>query len=98
MMKRALDVVLSGIGLVVLAVPFALIAVAIKLDAPGPVFFRHTRVGKDGVPFVPLKFRTMVAISAVERCAGTDGSAGRPLPRPRGHSAARPKRTQESRA
>ncbi len=75
MMKRALDVVLSGMGLIVLAVPFALIAVAIKLDARGPVFFRHPRVGKDGVPFVPLKFRTMVA-GAMDQGLGTSVSEG----------------------
>ncbi|MGD2218020.1 MAG: sugar transferase [Gemmatimonadales bacterium] len=58
--KRGLDITLGVLGLVVLAVPFMLIALAIKCDSRGPVFFRHTRVGRDGERFVPLKFRTMV--------------------------------------
>jgi len=57
--KRLIDVVLSGIALAMLAGPFAFIAVAVRLDSPGPVFFRQERIGKDGRPFVPLKFRTM---------------------------------------
>lgn len=50
----------SAAALVCLAVPFALIALAVKLDSPGPIFFRYPRVGKGGAGFVPLKFRTMV--------------------------------------
>jgi len=57
--KRALDLCLAIPALVVLALPFAFICVAIKLDSRGPVFFRQERVGKDGRPFVLLKFRTM---------------------------------------
>jgi len=59
-LKRALDVVVSLLGLMLLAVPFALIALAIKLDSKGPVFFRQERVGKDGKRFKTWKFRTMV--------------------------------------
>lgn len=77
MLKRALDLVLSGAGLIALAVPFALIALAIKLDSPGPVFFRHPRVGKDGVLFVPLKFRTMVR-AAMDQGLGTTVSDSDP--------------------
>ncbi len=58
-LKRALDFVLTVPALAVLVIPFALIAVAIKLDSPGPAFFRQERVGKNGRSFVPLKFRTM---------------------------------------
>jgi len=58
--KRVLDVVLSLGGLLLLAVPFAFIALAIKLDSRGPVFFRQERVGKDGRVFRIWKFRTMV--------------------------------------
>ena len=43
LLKRALDIFLSLIGMTVLAVPFALIALAIKLDSKGPVFFRQDR-------------------------------------------------------
>jgi len=59
-LKRALDIVLSLIGLALLAAPFALIALAIKLDSKGSVFFRQERVGKDGRSFKVWKFRTMV--------------------------------------
>ncbi|UCC72978.1 MAG: sugar transferase [Gemmatimonadota bacterium] len=68
--KRLLDIALSAVGLVTLAVPFGLIALAIKLDSPGPVFFRYPRLGRGGAQFVPLKFRTMVE-GAVEQGLGT---------------------------
>jgi sugar transferase (PEP-CTERM system associated) len=58
-MKRALDIVVSGLGLV-LAAPVGLIAaIAIKLDSPGPVLYCQERVGEDEVPFVLYKFRSM---------------------------------------
>jgi len=47
-LKRAIDIVLSGVGLVLLAVPFAVIALAIKLDSKGFIIFRQLRAGKDG--------------------------------------------------
>ena len=59
MLKRSFDRVGSTLGLVVLAPLFALIAVAIKLDTRGPVFFHHTRVGRDGRRFEIWKFRSM---------------------------------------
>ncbi|HEY6759204.1 MAG TPA: sugar transferase [Baekduia sp.] len=59
--KRAFDLA-GALGGLILAAPFlALIAVAIKLDTCGPVFFRQERVGRDGEPFRIFKFRTMVA-------------------------------------
>jgi lipopolysaccharide/colanic/teichoic acid biosynthesis glycosyltransferase len=58
--KRALDITLASLGLVSLAIPLGVIALAIKLDSPGPVFFRQVRVGRFGRPFRILKFRTMV--------------------------------------
>ena len=57
--KRLLDVLLSGIALVLLAMPLLIIAVAIKLDSKGPALFRQERIGKDGQPFMIFKFRTM---------------------------------------
>lgn len=59
MSKRLFDLLLSGLGLVFMALPFLLIAIAIKLDSHGPVFFRQTRVGKRGREFRIHKFRTM---------------------------------------
>ena len=57
--KRASDVVMSAFLLVLLSPLFAAIAAAIKLGSKGPVFFRQERLGKLGVPFQCLKFRTM---------------------------------------
>ena len=68
MAKRALDLLLAAAGLLLLAPLLALIALAIKLDTPGPVLFRQERVGRHGVPFRIRKFRSMV-----------DGAAGLPL-------------------
>lgn len=60
MMKRAVDLALSVVSLPFFAVIYAVVAVLIKLDSPGPVIFRQERVGKDGRPFRVYKFRTMV--------------------------------------
>lgn len=57
--KRFLDIVLSACGILVLAPVFALLAVAIKADDPGPVFFRQKRVGIHKTHFQIMKFRTM---------------------------------------
>jgi lipopolysaccharide/colanic/teichoic acid biosynthesis glycosyltransferase len=59
--KRAIDVVLASLALIVLAPLSGAIALAIVLDSPGPVLFRQERIGKHGRPFVMLKFRTMIA-------------------------------------
>lgn len=58
--KRVLDVVIASIMLIVLAIPMLIIAVMIKLDSPGPVFFRQERVTQYGRIFRIYKFRTMV--------------------------------------
>lgn len=59
MSKRLFDWVLSTLGLLLLAPLLLLIALAVKLDSPGPVFFRQERVGRFGKPFRIHKFRTM---------------------------------------
>lgn len=59
-LKRALDVVVSAVVLVVLLPFFALVSVAIKLDSRGPVLFSQARAGAGGRPFTMLKFRSMV--------------------------------------
>lgn len=66
---RALDLVGSGVLLTLLAPLFAVIAVAVKLDSPGPAFFRQRRLGRDRTEFMIAKFRTMRhgADSAVHR-------------------------------
>jgi len=60
MAKRAFDLVCAALGLVLLAPLLLGIALWIKLDSRGPVFFRQQRVGRRGVPFRIHKFRTMV--------------------------------------
>ncbi len=59
MAKRLFDLVVSALALLLLAVPMLLVAAWIRLDSPGPVFFRQQRVGRHGVPFAIHKFRTM---------------------------------------
>ena len=60
-LKRCFDITASAFGLLVLAVPFLIIAIIIKVTSKGPVFFRQVRVGKNGKEFRIFKFRTMVA-------------------------------------
>ncbi len=59
-LKRIVDCLIAGLGLIVLAPLMAVIALLIKLDSPGGVFFAHERVGRYGRKFKVLKFRTMV--------------------------------------
>ena len=66
LLKRCLDAFVSAIGLVLLAPVFAVLAVVIKLDSPGPVFFRQVRIGRRGQRFRIWKLRTM-ATDAEER-------------------------------
>ena len=58
-MKRTLDLVISGLGMALLPL-FGLVAVAIYISSPGPIFFRQTRVGLGGRLFKITKFRSMV--------------------------------------
>lgn len=75
MLKRLFDICCSALGLLVLLPFLALIAIAIKLDSPGPIFFRQERVGRHGVPFRIHKLRSMqVWHPAIDRqiTVGTD--------------------------
>ena len=58
--KRFMDIVLASIGLVVLSPVFLIIAVLIKTESKGKVFFKHKRIGKNGKEIYIYKFRTMV--------------------------------------
>jgi len=60
MAKRALDLLISGLGLILLSPLLLFLALWIKLDSPGPVLYQGKRVGLDGRPFFMYKFRTMV--------------------------------------
>lgn len=68
-MKRTLDIIAALAGLLVLAPLFAAVALLIKLDSPGPVFFKQQRIGRGFRPFWIYKFRTM----------SPDGSGALPL-------------------
>lgn len=57
--KRLIDIVLSFCGIVVLSPVLLIIAIAIKIDSPGPVLFKQKRIGKNGKIFYILKFRSM---------------------------------------
>ena len=58
-MKRMFDIVASGLGLIVLSPVFLILAIWIKLDSPGPVFYRQVRVGRGNKDFRIFKFRSM---------------------------------------
>ncbi len=60
-LKRALDLLIASFGLILLAPLFPILALAIKLDSPGPIFYRPERLGRGGKPFRLWKFRTMVS-------------------------------------
>ena len=57
--KRLIDIVLSTIGIIIAAIPMLIIAIIIKIDSPGPVFFKQERVGRYKKNFTIIKFRTM---------------------------------------
>lgn len=60
LVKRAFDLLVTSAGMVVVLPVITLCAIAIKLDSPGPVFFKQERIGEGGKPFRMWKFRTMV--------------------------------------
>jgi lipopolysaccharide/colanic/teichoic acid biosynthesis glycosyltransferase len=68
-LKRVFDFLIALIGLVILSPLFLVVAILIKLDSEGPVFFKQERIGKDSKPFYPFKFRTMVQ-GAVDKGLG----------------------------
>lgn len=76
-MNRALDVALAGTGLLLASPLLGAAALATKLSDGGPVLYRQTRVGKDGVDFELLKLRTMV-VGAERQGAGFAVNAGDP--------------------
>jgi len=57
--SRGMDLLLCSVGLLVLAIPFLITSIVIKLSSPGPIFYRQARVGKGGRVFQIIKFRTM---------------------------------------
>jgi exopolysaccharide biosynthesis polyprenyl glycosylphosphotransferase len=61
LLKRALDLTLIALAAPIVLLVAGLLALAIKVDSPGPAIFKQLRIGKDGKPFTTYKFRTMVA-------------------------------------
>ena len=74
--KRTMDVLLAAVVLALAAIPMVAIAVAVKLDSRGPVFWRQRRIGLDGRPFDCVKFRSMVADAEARRDDLVTASAG----------------------
>jgi exopolysaccharide biosynthesis polyprenyl glycosylphosphotransferase len=67
LLKRAFDLVAAALGLVIIGPVIALIALAVRLDSKGPIFFRQVRVGRDGRHFRIYKFRSMVVGAELEK-------------------------------
>jgi lipopolysaccharide/colanic/teichoic acid biosynthesis glycosyltransferase len=76
MLKRIFDFLVSLFGLIIFSPLFLIIAILIKLDSEGPVFYRGERIGKGGKPFRIFKFRTMV--KDAEKMGGPSTSADDP--------------------
>ncbi|HEY6878838.1 MAG TPA: sugar transferase [Polyangiales bacterium] len=79
-LRRTVDVLATGLGLLVLALPLTLVAIAVRIDSKGPVFFGQERIGERGRRFRMWKFRTMIVNADAlkdqlsKQCAGaTDG-------------------------
>jgi lipopolysaccharide/colanic/teichoic acid biosynthesis glycosyltransferase len=68
-MKRLFDVTASAFGIILLAPVLIVVALIVRHDSTGPILFRQRRVGRDGVPFDILKFRTMQVTSDSEGMA-----------------------------
>jgi Undecaprenyl-phosphate glucose phosphotransferase len=68
LVKRAMDVALAGVSLIVLAIPMAVIAILLRVTSPGAALFRQERMGLDGKPFYVWKFRSMY--DGAERSSG----------------------------
>ncbi len=58
-LKRFFDIILSVIGLIIAAIPMAVIAIAVRLDSPGPAIFKQQRLGRYGKVYTMYKFRSM---------------------------------------
>jgi exopolysaccharide biosynthesis polyprenyl glycosylphosphotransferase len=69
LVKRLTDLIAAGLGLIAVAPLMLIIAIAVKLDSRGPVFFRQDRVGRDGQHFGLVKFRSMVVGADAQKAA-----------------------------
>lgn len=71
--KRFFDIAASGCGMILLAIPMLVIAVVVRCTSPGPAIYKQDRLGKDGVPFQVLKFRSMQADAEAEGAQWSQG-------------------------
>lgn len=74
--KRSFDLVVSSIALILLSPLFLLLAILVKIDSPGPIFFLQERIGFGGKPFRMVKFRSMVADAEDQLASLFDQSEG----------------------
>jgi lipopolysaccharide/colanic/teichoic acid biosynthesis glycosyltransferase len=74
--RRILDIVSSGLGLVLLSPLLVLTAIAIKVTSPGPILYRQERLGRQGRRFFMLKFRTMVQNADSQKSKLSGGNPG----------------------
>ncbi|GAB4319737.1 MAG: O-antigen biosynthesis protein WlbG [Candidatus Zixiibacteriota bacterium] len=81
MAKRLFDLIVALTGLIVLSPLLIAIALAVKLSSPGPVFFRHERVGRRFRPFRVIKFRTMTVNNAGPQVTARDDARITPFGR-----------------
>ena len=79
-MKRIIDFLFSLFGLIILTIPFTLIALLIKIKMPGPIFFTQSRVGREGKLFKLFKFRTMSIASGKSNGSFDVGDSSRITP------------------
>jgi lipopolysaccharide/colanic/teichoic acid biosynthesis glycosyltransferase len=79
-LKRTLDIVAAGLGLVLLSPLFVVTAILVKATSPGPVLFMQKRIGRGGRPFFILKFRSMVRDAAARGGPITFGDDSRITP------------------
>jgi lipopolysaccharide/colanic/teichoic acid biosynthesis glycosyltransferase len=77
LIKRAFDIMAASAGLALLCPLFALMAILIKIDSPGPILFRQERIGKGFRPFLIYKFRTMVQDASERGALVTAGEDSR---------------------
>ncbi len=77
MIKRAFDLVCAALGLLLLSPLLLAVAIAIKLDSPGPVFFRQERIGRHGKPFRIHKLRSMTQRQSAQASQITIGADAR---------------------
>jgi putative colanic acid biosysnthesis UDP-glucose lipid carrier transferase len=77
-LKRCLDLILTGIGVVLIAPLLLLIAIAVRLSSPGPIFYKQDRYGLDGKWFKCLKFRSMRVLDSADQAVVKQATADDP--------------------